>query len=210
MAKTTLKIEGIQITINNNPISIKGFEIETEADVHEIAASGGNFNHLVETIGNIAEAFDNNDHTEIKVEAKEIEDKPKVEVKAEPNEIKPVKVKKPELPVVDFREVKTEKPKFNITKEWRKISVPEELKPNGTDKYRWCGDTIGETVSVDGGTYAVVYIHINSMGQKSFIIVRPENVKFEDDIKPEEFQEFLETINIPETIKEYIKKVIEL
>ena len=48
------------------------------------------------------------------------------------------------------------------------------------------------------------------MKRRCFIVVRNDNVKFEDDITAVEFQDFLETIDIPSNIKDYIKKVIEL
>ena len=208
MAKTTFKLGDIEISINGNPVTIKGFEITNEATAQELATSGGFINQLVETIGNIAERFDNGNHTPEPV--KEIEVK-KPQPVTDFCEIKE-KTEKPELPTAIFRGGEPIKKPFNLTKAWRAIPVPEQMKKADPDKYRWLGKQypIADSVSVDGGTFGVVYIHIEAMNKKCFIIIRPENVKFEDDIRPEDFADYMDAINIPGDIKEYIQKVIEL
>ena len=216
--KTMFKIDSLTLTIEGNPIELKGLEISSEASAQEIATSGGFINQMVETIGDIAERFDNNTPV-----VKEINVEPKVE----PVEVKTKKVSKPIKPELhnDFREIKSEIPelptatfhggepiKKNITKAWRAIPVPEEFKSVGTNKYRWEGKkgVLGDSVSVNGQTYGIVYIHIYGLKKRSFIIIREDNVEFEDDIRPEEFKEFLDVIDIPDSIKDYIKKVVEL
>ena len=212
--KNIFRIESLAFTINNQPVELKGVVFETEASAQELSVSGGNINSLVEIIGNIAERFDNN-----KPEIKEINVEPKaeaVEVKPEPItdfcEIKvKEKTKKPELPTSSWSGGE-HKPKFNITKAWKAIPVPKEMNRTDKDQYRWEGEKglLGDSVSVNGATYGAVYVHIYSMKQRCFISIRADNVKFEDDIRPEEFNEFLDTIDIPESVKEYIRKVVEL
>jgi len=207
--KTTFKLDSLAFTIDDQPVELKGLEITSEASAQEIATSGGNFNSLVEIIGNIAERFNNN-KPEIEVKVKE----EPVEVKPEPItdfcEIKvKEKTKKPELPTSSWS---GGQPKFNLTKAWRAIPVPKSMKQTDVDQYRWEGEKglLGDSVSVNGATYGVVYIHVYGMKQRCFITVRSGNAKFEDDIRPEDFEEFLSTINIPEDVKEYIRKVVEL
>ena len=216
--KNTFRIESLAFTINNQPVELKGVEFTNEANAQELATSGGFINQLVETIGNIAERFDNKP---IKVEPNEIEVEPKVEpVKVKPqsvnNDFCEIKVKEktktPELPTATFSGGEPIKP-LNVTKEWRKIPIPEEMKKtDNNDEYRWEGPKglLGDSVSVNGSTYGAIYIHIYGMKRRCFIVVRNDNVKFEDDITAVEFQDFLETIDIPSNIKDYIKKVIEL
>ena len=197
--KNIFKINSIAFTINNQPFEIKGIELETEASAQELSVSGGNINKLVEIIGDIADRFDKNSPKEIEVK----------EIKVE----EPVKVS--ETKKEDFCELPTSKwsgGEKNITKAWKEIPVPEELKPVGKTKYRWLDDgaLIGDSVTVDGGTYGVVYVHLEAMNKKSFIIVRSNKVKFEDDIPAEDFDEFLETIEIPNAVKDYIRMVVEL
>ena len=215
MAKMNFKINGINVTVDGNPITIENVEITTEADVHEIATSGGFINQLVETIDNIAERFDNGNRTpveEIKVKVKE----EPVEVKPEPItdfcEIKvKEKTKKPELPTSSWSGGQPVK-KFNITKAWRAIPVPKSMKKTDKDQYRWEGEKglLSDSVSINGATFGAVYIHVYGMKKRAFIVVRNDNVEFEDDIRPEEFQDFLDAISIPGDIKEYIQKVISL
>ena len=199
MAKTTFKINSIALTIEGNPVELNGLEITTEATAQELATAGGNINKLVEIIGDIAERFDN--QTPVK----------EIEVK----DVKPVEVKKPQPMNTDFCEIKvkekTEKPKFSITKEWKKIQVPVSLKEHKANEYRWSADGImGDYVSIDGSKFNVIFIIIRAMGKEAFVSVRADNVKFSNDICAEDFQDYIDVINIPEDIKDYIRKVVEL
>lgn len=201
--KNIFKIESVAFSIDGNPIELKGLEFETEASAQELATVGGNINNLVELIGDIAERFDNNTPIVKEIKVEPVKVKEPITDFREVNE----KTEKPELPTATFR---GGEPKKNLTKEWRKISIPKSLSKIETDRYHWSGNTPGETITVDGTAYGVVYLHINAMKKHSFVIVRTNKVEYEDDIKSEDFQDFLSTINIPGDIKEYIRKVVEL
>ena len=204
--KTTFKLESIALTIEGNPVELKGIELTTEASGQEIATAGGNLNNLVELIGDIAERFDQT-HTPIK----EIKINPVTKVSEPKHEVKDVKAEKPELPTSNFCEVEDPKPKFSVTKEWRKIPVPKSFSEHKPDEYRWSSDGLmGDSVAVDGSKYNVIYVIIRAMNKEAFISIRNDNVKFSNDIGPEDFQDYIDVINIPDDIKAYIRKVVEL
>jgi hypothetical protein len=188
--KNTFNLNGLNITIEGQPIAIDKLEVTSEMSAQELATSGGLIKALVGEL------------------------KPLITEAVKPV-VTPANTAAPTTNrnYKNNYKNKVEKPETkNITKEWRKISVPEELKPEGNDKYRWCSskEYYGDSVSVDGSTYGVVYIHMYAMKRKSFIIIRNNEVRYEDDIKREDFHEFLENIKIPENIKNYIIKVVAL
>lgn len=197
--KNTFVVNGLSITIEGQPIAIDKLEVTSEMSAQELATSGGLIKALVGEL------------------------KPLIQ-----EAVKPVAIAPAPTPTSannyknsydrsstynkGYNKNNENPKKNNITKEWRKISVPEELAPVGADKYRWhdqqypCGDS----VSIDGSTFGTVYMHIYSMNKKSFIIVRSGQVRYEDDIKVEDFNDFIQTINIPANVKNYIMQVINL
>lgn len=210
--KNTFKFDGINITVDGNPVEIKPIEFTNEISTQELATNGGLIMSLIKEIkpyiDMAIQASNKPATTTTPINKNKNNNNKKINNYKSDNNYNKNNYKN------DNKKYTTpELPKhFSITKEWRKITIPESLKSDGVDKYRWTGKEypIGDSVSVDGSTYGVIYIHIHAMKKKAFVVVRNNNVRFEDDIKPEEFNEFLDVIDIPKDIKNYIEKVIAI
>lgn len=189
--KNAITINGLAITIEGCPVQLDHVELTSEMSAQELATSGGLIKQLISEIKPlIAEAT-----------------KP-VATPAIPT---PNNYNKSNNNYNSYKNNKNydnkgnyNKPK-SITKAFIEMPKPEALESSGQIyKYK-------NIVTIDGSEYDCIHVHVYAMKRWMHVHVHPNNASFiGSDIKAEEMEDFLSTIDIPVEIQEYIKKVVAL
>ena len=194
--KNTFNLNGVQITIDGQPINIDHLEVTSEMTVQELATSGGLISGLIKEIKPlIAEA------------TKPVT--PSVTTTAPARVVTGVPAPK-QIPSNDgIIHAKEPKGSFSLTKAFTEMPIPENIESVSYMKYRFKNEQ--SEVTVDASEYNCIHIHVYAMKKWMHVHVHPNNASFVgSDIKPEEMDDFLGASGIPVEIQEYVKKVVTL
>lgn len=191
--KNTFVLNGLNITIEGQPIAIDKLEVTSEMSAQELATSGGLIKALVgELKPLLSEAI------------KPVATPATTAVTTPTNNYKNRNNNSYKNNKNYDNKGNYNKPK-SITKAFIEMPKPEALEASDQIyKYK-------NIVTIDGSEYDCIHVHVYAMKRWMHVHVRPNNTSFiGSDIKAEEMEDFLSTIDIPVEIQEYIKKVVAL
>lgn len=191
--KNTFVVNGLSITIEGQPIAIDKLEVTSEMSAQELATSGGLIKQLISELKPlITEAI------------KPVATPATTAVTTPTNNYKNRNNNSYKNNKNYDNKGNYNKPK-SITKAFIEMPKPEALEASDQIyKYK-------NIVTIDGSEYDCIHVHVYAMKRWMHVHVRPNNTSFiGSDIKAEEMEDFLSTIDIPVEIQEYIKKVVAL
>ena len=198
--KNTIKINGINITIEGNPVCLENIELTSEMSAQELATSGGLIKALIGEL------------------------KPLIQ-----EAVKPVATPAVTTPTTNncinnrnnyknnYDNKKSDCSK-NYKKESRQHNFDAIPKPEGFEEVgykRWIyesGSYVGEdrlAVHLDNAKYGVIHINVMSAHQSVHIHMYPDNTTY-NGASPETIREILKHIGMPEELQHYILKVVAL
>lgn len=191
--KNTFVLNGLAIAIEGQPITIEKLEVTSELTAQELATSGGLIKALIgELKPLLSEAI------------KPVATPATTAVTTPTNNYKNRNNNSYKNNKNYDNKGNYNKPK-SITKAFIEMPKPEALEASDQIyKYK-------NIVTIDGSEYDCIHVHVYAMKRWMHVHVRPNNTSFiGSDIKAEEMEDFLSTIDIPVEIQEYIKKVVAL
>ena len=197
--KNTIKINGINITIEGNPVCLENIELTSEVSAQELATSGGLIKGLINEL---------KPYIDMAIQANNKPATP-VTTTAPARVVTGVPAPK-QIPSNDgIIHAKEPKGSFSLTKAFTEMPIPENIESVSYMKYRFKNEQ--SEITVDASEYNCIHIHVYAMKKWMHVHVHPNNASFVgSDIKPEEMDDFLGASGIPVEIQEDVKKVVTL
>lgn len=190
--KNTIKINGINITIEGNPVCLENIELTSEMSAQELATSGGLIKALVGEL------------------------KPLIQEAVKPVATPAVTTTAP-TPTNNYKNNNYNKSNKNNCKNNQRafdsIPKPKELTEVGYKVWTFeTGCYLNEDrikIIVDNAKYNVIHINIMSAHQQAHIHIYPDKTTFHG-ASMETLPELLKHIGMPEAIQAYLLKVVAL
>ena len=196
--KNTFVLNGLNITIEGQPIAIDKLEVTSEMSAQELATSGGLIKALVGEL------------------------KPLIQEAVKPVATPAVTTTTPNNNYNKSNNNYNNNCKNNKNDNYKKesrqhnfdaIPKPEGFKEVGYKRWMYeSGSFAGEdrlAVYVDNAKYGVIHINVISAHQSVHIHMYPDNTTY-NGASPETIREILKHIGIPEEFQHYILKVVAL
>ena len=196
--KNTFVLNGLNITIEGQPIAIDKLEVTSEMSAQELATSGGLIKALVGEL------------------------KPLIQEAVKPVATPAVTTTTPNNNYNKSNNNYNNNCKNNKNDNYKKesrqhnfdaIPKPEGFKEVGYKRWMYeSGSFAGEdrlAVHVDNAKYGVIHINVMSTHQSVHIHMYPDNTTY-NGASPETIREILKHIGMPEEFQHYILKVVAL
>ena len=196
--KNTFVLNGLNITIEGQPIAIDKLEVTSEMSAQELATSGGLIKALVGEL------------------------KPLIQEAVKPVATPAVTTTTPNNNYNKSNNNYNNNYKNNKNDNYKKesrqhnfdaIPKPEGFKEVGYKRWMYeSGSYAGEdrlAVHVDNAKYGVIHINVMSAHQSVHIHMYPDNTTY-NGASPETIREILKHIGMPEELQHYILKVVAL
>ena len=196
--KNTFVLNGLNITIEGQPIAIDKLEVTSEMSAQELATSGGLIKDLVGEL------------------------KPLIQEAVKPVATPAVTTTTPNNNYNKSNNNYNNNYKNNKNDNYKKesrqhnfdaIPKPEGFKEVGYKRWMYeSGSYAGEdrlAVHVDNAKYGVIHINVMSAHQSVHIHMYPDNTTY-NGASPETIREILKHIGMPEELQQYILKVVAL